>query len=134
MVKIRLTRMGDIHRPFYRLVVADSRYPRDGKYIEILGTYNPLTNPAQVKIDLDRVDKWIKDGAKPTDTARDIIVRAGYKFPVKKKKKTAKKTAAKKAVPAAVKETPKAEAKPAAKTAAAKPAAAKKPAVKKEAK
>ena len=69
MVKIRLTRLGDIHNPFYRVVAADSRSPRDGKVIEVIGTYDPLKNPAVIKLDLEKVDKWIKNGAQPTDTA-----------------------------------------------------------------
>ncbi|MDD4815859.1 MAG: 30S ribosomal protein S16 [Clostridia bacterium] len=76
-VKIRLTRMGDKKSPFYRVVVADSRSPRDGKFIEILGTYNPLTNPAEIKIDNDKVSKWIKNGATPTQTAKAILVKSG---------------------------------------------------------
>lgn len=76
-VKIRLTRMGDKKAPFYRLVVADSRSPRDGKFIEILGTYNPLTNPSEIKVDSEKVKSWISKGAKPTDTAKDILVKSG---------------------------------------------------------
>ena len=75
-VKIRLTRMGDKKAPFYRVVVADSRSPRDGKYIDLLGTYNPLTNPAEIKIDNEKVEKWIKNGAKPTDTVKMLIEKA----------------------------------------------------------
>lgn len=76
-VKIRLTRMGDKKSPFYRVVVADSRSPRDGKFIEILGTYNPLTNPAEIKIDADKAKKWISNGAQPTDIAKDLLVKSG---------------------------------------------------------
>ncbi|MDD3397012.1 MAG: 30S ribosomal protein S16 [Clostridia bacterium] len=76
-VKIRLTRMGDKKSPFYRLVVADSKSPRDGKFIEILGTYNPLTNPSEIKVDSEKVKTWISQGAKPTETAKDILVKAG---------------------------------------------------------
>ena len=76
-VKIRLTRMGDKKAPFYRVVVADSRSPRDGKYIDLLGTYNPLTNPAEIKIDNEKAAKWLKNGATPTDTAKQLLVKSG---------------------------------------------------------
>ena len=76
-VKIRLTRMGDKKSPFYRVIVADSRSPRDGKFIDILGTYNPLTDPAEIKIDNEKAVAWIKNGAQPTDTARNILVKSG---------------------------------------------------------
>ena len=76
-VKIRLTRMGDKKSPFYRVIVADSRSPRDGKFIDILGTYNPLTDPAEIKIDNEKAQKWIKNGAQPTVTARNILVKSG---------------------------------------------------------
>ena len=76
-VKIRLTRMGDKKAPFYRVVVADSRSPRDGRFVEILGTYNPLTDPAEIKIDADKAKKWIANGAQPTDTAKDLLVKSG---------------------------------------------------------
>lgn len=76
-VKIRLTRMGDKKSPFYRVVVADSKSPRDGKFIEILGTYNPLTNPAEIKIDNEKATKWLKNGALPTETAKSILVKSG---------------------------------------------------------
>ncbi len=76
-VKIRLTRMGDKKSPFYRVVVADSRSPRDGKFIDVLGTYNPLTNPAEIKIDAEKANKWIKDGATPTETAKSILTKSG---------------------------------------------------------
>ena len=76
-VKIRLTRLGDKKSPFYRVIVADSRSPRDGKFIEILGTYNPLTIAAEIKIDNDKAKEWIKNGAHPTDTARDLLVKSG---------------------------------------------------------
>jgi len=84
-VKIRLTRMGDNKSPFYRVVVADSRSPRDGKFIEVLGTYNPLTKPAEIKIDNDKVSKWIKNGATPTQTAKAILVKSGAINQVNKK-------------------------------------------------
>lgn len=76
-VKIRLTRLGDKKSPFYRVIVADSRSPRDGRFIDLLGTYNPLTNPAEIKIDNDKARQWIKNGAQPTDTAKDILVKSG---------------------------------------------------------
>ena len=76
-VKIRLTRMGDKKSPFYRIVVADSRSPRDGKFIEVLGTFNPLVEPAEIKIQNDLVQSWIAKGATPTDTARAVLVKAG---------------------------------------------------------
>ncbi len=76
-VKIRLTRMGDKKAPFYRVIVADSRAPRDGKFIDIIGTYNPLKDPAEIKIDTEKAEKWLKNGATPTDTARDILVKSG---------------------------------------------------------
>ena len=77
MVKIRLRRMGAKKAPFYRVVVADSRYPRDGRFIEELGTYDPRQNPAAVNIDVERAQAWIKTGAQPTDTARDLLKKAG---------------------------------------------------------
>ena len=73
MVKIRLRRMGAKKAPFYRVVVADSRSPRDGRFIEELGIYNPCVNPAQIKIDADRARAWIKSGAQPTDTVRALL-------------------------------------------------------------
>ena len=74
-VKIRLTRMGDKHSPHYRLVAADSRCARDGKVIEALGFYNPMTNPAEVKINAERVQYWLGVGATPTDTAKELLVK-----------------------------------------------------------
>ena len=76
-VKIRLTRLGDKKSPFYRVVVADSRSPRDGKYIDLLGTYNPLKDPAEIKIDNEKAQKWLKNGATPTETAKTILVKSG---------------------------------------------------------
>ena len=73
MVKIRLTRGGAKKKPFYRIVVADSRAARDGNFIEILGTYDPLKDPAEVKINEEKAKKWISDGAKPTDTVRALL-------------------------------------------------------------
>ncbi len=77
MVKIRLKRMGAKKRPFYRLVVADSRSPRDGRFIELLGSYDPLPNPAAVQIDADKVREWIRKGARPSDAARALLVEQG---------------------------------------------------------
>ena len=77
MVKIRLRRMGAKKTPFYRIVVADSRYPRDGRFIEEIGTYNPLEEPAVVNVNADRAQEWIKNGAQPTDTVRGILKKAG---------------------------------------------------------
>ena len=76
-VKIRLTRLRDKKNPFYRIVVADSRSPRDGKFIEVLGTFNPLTNPAEVKVDAEKTLAWVGKGAVPTDTAKAVLVKAG---------------------------------------------------------
>ena len=77
MVKIRLRRMGAKKAPFYRIVVADSRYPRDGRFIEEIGTYNPVVAPAELKVDVDRAQAWIKTGAQPTETVRDLLKTAG---------------------------------------------------------
>ena len=77
MVKIRLRRMGAKKAPFYRVVVADSRSPRDGRCIEEIGTYNPLTEPATVSIDVEKAQAWIKNGAQPTDTVRTLLKNAG---------------------------------------------------------
>ena len=76
-VKIRLRRMGAKKNPFYRIVVADSRYPRDGRFIEEIGTYDPLKTPADVKIDADKAKQWIANGAQPTDTVKDILTKSG---------------------------------------------------------
>jgi small subunit ribosomal protein S16 len=76
-VKIRLKRIGAKKNPFYRVVVADSRYPRDGRFIEEIGTYNPLVEPAAVKIDADKAKQWIKNGAQPTDTVKSILKKSG---------------------------------------------------------
>lgn len=76
-VKIRLKRMGSKKKPFYRMVVADSRSPRDGRYIEVVGTYNPLTDPAQVKVEEDLILDWLSKGAQPSDTVRNILSREG---------------------------------------------------------
>jgi small subunit ribosomal protein S16 len=76
-VKIRLKRMGAKKTPFYRIVVADSRSPRDGRYIEVVGTYNPITQPAKVEINEELVLKWMQDGAKPSDTVRNLFSNQG---------------------------------------------------------
>ena len=76
-VKIRLRRMGAKKNPFYRIVVADSRYPRDGRFIEEIGTSDPLKTPADVKIDADKAKQWIANGAQPTDTVKDILKKSG---------------------------------------------------------
>lgn len=76
-VKIRLKRIGAKKAPFYRVVVADSRYPRDGRFIEEIGTYNPLVNPAEVKIDGEKAAQWIKNGAQPTDTVKALLKKTG---------------------------------------------------------
>ncbi|HIU39866.1 MAG TPA: 30S ribosomal protein S16 [Candidatus Aphodocola excrementigallinarum] len=76
-VKLRLKRMGAKKRPQYRIVAADSRSPRDGRFIETIGTYNPLTNPAEVKINEELAMKWLKNGAMPTDTVRNILSKDG---------------------------------------------------------
>ena len=76
-VKIRLRRTGAKKAPSYRVVVADSRYPRDGRFIEELGYYNPLTEPSTVKIDLEKAKNWIANGAQPTDTVKVLLKKAG---------------------------------------------------------
>ncbi|HHX68166.1 MAG: 30S ribosomal protein S16 [Miniphocaeibacter sp.] len=76
-VKIRLKRMGSKKNPFYRIVVADIRAPRNGKFIEEIGYYNPLTEPKTVKVDAEKVNKWIKNGAKPTDTVNRLFKNNG---------------------------------------------------------
>ena len=77
MVKIRLRRMGAKKAPFYRIVVADSRYPRDGRFIEEIGYYNPLTNPAEIKVEADKAKAWIQTGAQPTETVKGLLKKAG---------------------------------------------------------
>ena len=76
-VKIRLKRMGAKKAPFYRLVVADSRSPRDGKFIEEIGYYNPITDPAEIKIDAEKAKKWLNNGAQPSDTVRALLKKSG---------------------------------------------------------
>ena len=76
-VKIRLRRMGSKGNPFYRVVVADSRYPRDGRFIEEIGSYDPMTNPSSVKIDAEKAKAWIANGAQPTDTVKTLLKKEG---------------------------------------------------------
>ena len=76
-VKIRLKRIGAKKAPFYRVVVADSRYPRDGRFIEEIGYYNPLTTPVDIKIDSEKAKKWISNGAQPTETVKSLLKKAG---------------------------------------------------------
>ena len=76
-VKIRLKRIGAKKAPFYRVVVADSRYPRDGRFIEEIGYYNPLTNPVDIIIDSEKANKWIANGAQPTETVKSLLKKAG---------------------------------------------------------
>ena len=76
-VKIRLTRMGSKKRPSYRIVATDSRSPRDGKYLELIGFYNPLTDPAEIKVNEEVALKWLRNGAILTDTAKDLLSEAG---------------------------------------------------------
>ncbi|MGI6364581.1 MAG: 30S ribosomal protein S16 [Bacillota bacterium] len=76
-VRIRLRRMGAKKRPFYRIVVADSRSPRDGRVIEEIGYYNPITEPADIKVDADRAKAWLSTGAQPSDTVKDLLKKQG---------------------------------------------------------
>ena len=87
MVKIRLRRMGAKKSPFYRIVATDSRNPRDGRFIEVVGTYNPLTNPATVNFDVEKVQKWLAVGAKPTDTVKSFLKQQGLLAADKKESK-----------------------------------------------
>ncbi|MCK4603728.1 MAG: 30S ribosomal protein S16 [Deltaproteobacteria bacterium] len=77
-IKIRLTRHGRKKKPFYRVVAANSEAPRDGKFLEILGTYDPLKDPAEFKVDSSKVDKWLSLGAKPSDTVRSLLKKVGH--------------------------------------------------------
>ncbi len=77
MLKIRLRRMGAKKQPFYRIIVADSRAPRDGAFVEELGYYNPASEPAELKVDNERAQEWMKNGAQPTDTVRGLLKKAG---------------------------------------------------------
>ena len=76
-VKLRLTRIGAKKNPCYRVVAADSRYPRDGRFIEVIGTYNPMVDPVEVKIDAEKAKKWLANGAQPTDTVRALLKKTG---------------------------------------------------------
>ena len=76
-VKIRLRRMGAKKAPFYRVVVADSRSPRDGRFIEEIGYYNPTTEPSEIKIDAEKANKWIANGAQPTETVKSLLKKNG---------------------------------------------------------
>lgn len=91
-VKLRLKRMGAKQRPFYRIVAADSRFPRDGRFLEVVGTYNPITKPAEVKIDEEKAMKWLNNGAQPTETVRNILSKEGImkKYAESKKEKAGK--------------------------------------------
>ncbi len=107
-VKIRLRRIGAKKHPFYRLVVADSRSPRDGKFIEILGTYDPMTEPVKLNLDLDKIKVWLQKGARPSDTARAFLIDQGLlpkesarKRPTKPPKPAAAPPAAAPAAPSA---------------------------------
>ena len=77
MLKIRLRRMGQIHAPFYRVIVADSRSPRNGRFIEEIGTYNPCVEPSDIKIDAEKAKQWIANGAQPTETVAKLLKKAG---------------------------------------------------------
>lgn len=99
-VKIRLKRMGAKKRPFYRVVIADSRSPRDGRFIETVGTYNPISQPAEIKLDEEKILLWLGNGAQPSDTVRNLLSNAGIlaKYNESKSgKKPAKKTTTKEA-------------------------------------
>ncbi len=76
-VKMRLTRMGAKKAPFYRVIVADSRSPRDGRFIDTIGTYNPLVNPVEIKIDAEKAKKWLGNGAQPTETVKALLKKSG---------------------------------------------------------
>ena len=76
-VKIRLKRVGKKKQPYYRVVVADARFPRDGRFIEEIGTYNPMVSPAEIKIDTEKAKQWMKNGAQPTDTVRVLLKKTG---------------------------------------------------------
>ena len=94
---MRLTRLGDKKSPFYRIVVIDSRKARDGEYFDLIGTYNPLTQPAVLNIDVDKAKKWLSNGVQPTDTVRALLVQKGLIEAKKIRAKTDKTAAADKA-------------------------------------
>ncbi|TOZ07363.1 30S ribosomal protein S16 [Leuconostoc pseudomesenteroides] len=110
-VKIRLKRMGAKKRPFYRVVIADSRSPRDGRFIETVGTYNPIAQPAEIKLDEDKILSWLGNGAQPSDTVRNLLSNAGilakYNDSKAGKKPAAKSTKKAAAKPATDKPTEK---------------------------
>lgn len=108
-VKIRLARHGAKKRPFYRVVVADGRMPRDGRYIELVGRYNPLTTPKTIDLDLEKVDEWIAKGAQPTNAVSHLIDIARSDAPAPEKKQKLSKKAAAKAAAAAEAEAESAE-------------------------
>lgn len=85
-VKIRMRRMGSKRKPFYRIVVADSRMPRDGRFIEEVGYYNPLTNPDEVKLEEDKIFEWLEKGAQPSDTVRSLLSKAGLMTRIPRRK------------------------------------------------
>lgn len=91
-VKLRLKRMGAKQRPFYRIVASDARSPRDGRFLEVVGTYNPITNPAETKIDEEKAMYWLNNGAIPTETVRNILSKEGImkKFAESKSQKAGK--------------------------------------------
>ena len=91
-VKLRLKRMGAKKRPFYRIVAADSRFPRDGRFIETVGTYNPITEPKELKVDEEKALTWLNNGAKPTETVRNLLSEAGVMKKYAELKKTTKKS------------------------------------------
>ena len=84
-VKMRLTRMGDKKNPFYRVVVADSRKSRDGEYVDLIGKYNPLKNPEEIKLDNEKAAAWLANGAQPTDTVKVLLTKAGVEVKSAKK-------------------------------------------------
>lgn len=90
MVKIRLNRMGAKRKPFYRIVVADSRSPRDGRFIEIVGNYDPTKNPAIINVDEEKVINWILNGAQPTDTVRSLLSKKGIMKKIHEERKSKK--------------------------------------------
>ena len=134
-VRLRLKRMGAKRRPFYRIVAADSRSPRDGRFIEVVGTYDPVLKTDNVKLDEEKVIKWLSNGALPTDTVKSILSDAGVwaKFKADAPKKQAKKEKAKPVAKAKVEAEAETEAPAPKKTPAKKTTTAKKPATKKEA-
>ena len=89
-VKLRLKRMGSKQKPFYRIVAADSRSPRDGRFIEIVGTYNPIVKENNVTVDEEKVAKWINNGAQPTDTVKSLLSKNGTWAKIKNTKKEGK--------------------------------------------